>query len=78
MWRKKDTNSYFVAYITLKVKSNFIWYLDSSCSKHMCGDRSLFKLTLKDIKGGAIAFGDRSNYEILGKANTHTQQYISS
>ena len=33
------------------------WYLDSACSRHMTGDKRSF-LSLKNIKGGNVAFGN--------------------
>ena len=43
-----------------------LWYLDSDCSRHMTGDRSLFKV-FKSKKGGNITFGDGSKSQIKGK-----------
>jgi transposase InsO family protein len=41
------------------------WYLDSGCSRHMTGDRSLFSsLVAKD--GGYVTFGDNNKGKIIG------------
>ncbi|XP_069150603.1 uncharacterized protein [Solanum lycopersicum] len=39
------------------------WYLDSACSRHMIGDKRSF-LSLKNIKGGNVAFGNGKSGEI--------------
>ena len=44
----------------LKVFNSCLWYLDSSCSRHMTGDKSLFK-TLKEKEDGFVTFGDGSH-----------------
>jgi len=41
------------------------WYLDSGCSRHMTGDRSLF-LTLTMIEGGTVGFGGNQTGKIIG------------
>ena len=38
----------------------------NSCSRHMTGDRSLFKV-FKSKKGGNVTFGDGSKSQIKGK-----------
>ena len=43
-----------------------LWYLDNSCSRHITGDKSLFK-TLKEKEDGFVTFGDGSHLEVLGK-----------
>ena len=42
-----------------KVMDTCLWYLDSGCSRHMTGDRSLFKV-FESKKGGNVTFGDGS------------------
>ena len=45
---------------SLKVFNSCLWYLDSGCSHHMTGDKSLFK-TLKDKVSDYVTFGDGSH-----------------
>ena len=40
-------------------------YLDSGCSHHMMGERSMF-LDLQPLKGGTIAFGGNQQGHIAG------------
>ena len=42
---------------SLKVFNSCLWYLDSGCSHHMTGDKSLFK-SLKEKVGDYVTFGD--------------------
>ena len=56
----------FMMKSAFKVMDTCLWYLDSSCSRHMTGDKSLFK-TFKSKKGGNVTFGDGSKSQIKGK-----------
>ena len=49
-----------------KVLDTCLWYLDSGYSRHMIGDRYLFKV-FKSKKGANITFGDGSKSQIKGK-----------
>ena len=51
---------------SLKVFNSCLWYLDNGCSRHMTGDKSLFK-SLKEKVGNYVIFGDRSHAQVLGK-----------
>ena len=48
---------FFMMHIALQVMNSSLWYLDSGCSRHMTGDRSLFK-TFEPKRGGNVTFGD--------------------
>lgn len=76
VWIKKDTNNCFVAYVALKAKDDFVWYLDSGCSRHMCGDKMLF-ISLEDYKVGSITFGDGGKASILGKGIVEFPGFLS-
>ena len=51
---------------SLKVFNSCLWYLDSGCSRHMTGYKSLFK-SLKEKVGDYVTFGDGSHAQVLGK-----------
>ena len=51
---------------SLKVFNSCLWYLDNGHSRHMTGDKSLFK-TLKEKISHYVTFGDRSHAQVLGK-----------
>ena len=47
----------YTALIALKAHDSCFWYLDSGYSRHMIGNKGLFK-TLFEGKIGIVAFGD--------------------
>ena len=55
----------FTALTTFKARDSCLWYLDSGCSRHMTGNKGLFK-TLFEGKIGTITFGDGSKSVIRG------------
>ena len=50
----------------MKVFNSCLWYLNSGCSRHMAGDKSLFN-SLKEKENSYVMFGDGSHSQILGK-----------
>ena len=56
----------FMMKSAFKVMDIYLWYLDSGCSRHMTGDRSLFKV-FGFKKSGNVTFGDGSKSQIKGK-----------
>ena len=59
VWVRKDTPKCLVAQYALRTNSSYSWYLDSSCSRNMAGNKEFFKnLVLKDE--GWNTFGDGS------------------
>ena len=56
---------YYTALTTLKACDTCLWYLDSGCSRHMTGNKALFK-TLFEGKIGIVTFGDGSKPVIRG------------
>ena len=60
-----NNNVCYTALTTLKVRDTCLWYLDSGCSRHMTGNKTLFK-TLFEGKIGTVTFGDGSRSVIYG------------
>ena len=56
----------FMMKSAFKVMDTCLWYLDSGCSRHMIGERSLFKV-FESKKGGNVTFGDGSKSQIKEK-----------
>ena len=56
----------FMMKSAFKVMDMCLWYFDSGYSRHMTGDRSLFKV-FESKKGGNVIFGDGSKSHIKGK-----------
>ena len=55
----------YTALTALKARDSCLWYLDSGCSRHMTGNKGLFK-TLFQGKIGTVTFGDGSKSMIRG------------
>ena len=51
---------------SLKVFNSCLWYLDNGCSRHMTGDKSLFK-SLREKVSDYVTFGDGSYAQVLNK-----------
>ena len=49
----------FMMKFAFNVMDICLWYLDSGCSRHMTGGRSLFKV-FESKKGGNVTFGNGS------------------
>ncbi|KAI9153139.1 hypothetical protein LWI28_006603 [Acer negundo] len=64
-WIRRDEYFCHVTQISLKANSSNFWYLDSGCSRHMTGNKNLFK-TLVMKEGGCVAFGDGSKKRVVG------------
>ena len=61
-----DDNYVCYTYLTaLNERDSCLWYLDSGCSRHMTGNKGLFK-TLVEGKIGTVTFGDGSKSVIRG------------
>ena len=43
-----------------------LWYLDTGCSNHMCGDKEVFS-ELDETFRNTVKFGDNSTISVLGK-----------
>jgi hypothetical protein len=66
VWVKKEDNLCLVIHTALKILDICLWYLDSGCSKHMTGDKTLLK-EVQMGKGGRITYGDGSQSKVIGK-----------
>jgi hypothetical protein len=66
VWVKKKDNLCFVVHTALSVLNSCLWYLDSACSRHMTGDKTLFK-ELKEGRSGNITYGDGSKSKVMGQ-----------
>ena len=54
--------------LTLKAQNNKdTWFIDSSCSTHMNGDRNKF-VSLKEKKDGTISFGNDGSSNVIGSS----------
>ena len=44
----------YTALTALKTRDSSLWYLDSGCSRHMTGNKGLFKTLFKEILGQSL------------------------
>jgi len=66
VWIKKEDNLCLVAHTALKILDTYLWYLDSGCSKHKAGDKTILK-EIQMGRRGKITYGDRSQSKVIGK-----------
>ncbi|XP_059451092.1 uncharacterized protein LOC132181880 [Corylus avellana] len=52
-----------VPHTSLKALDSCLWYLDSACSKHMLGDKSVLNC-LNEYRDGSVTFGDGNHAQI--------------
>jgi hypothetical protein len=63
-WKRKESDKCGLV-LSAQRKMN-PWYIDSGCSKHMTGDKSMF-LSLSESKSGNVTFGNDAPGKIKGK-----------
>jgi hypothetical protein len=66
VWVKKEDNLCLVSHTALNILDTCLWYLDSGCSKHMTGNKTLLK-EVQMHKGGWITYGDGNQSKVIGK-----------
>ena len=49
-----------------------LWYLDTGCSNHMCGDKSVFSVLDESFRDD-VKFGDNSKVSVMGKGRVSIQ-----
>lgn len=62
----EDEGRLFMAHSYISPSSNDVWFLDSGCSNHMSGTRSLFK-ELDESQIGDVRLGDNKQMQVAGK-----------
>lgn len=53
-------------------KKEDVWFLDSGCNNHMCGDKSLFT-NLNESFRQEVKLGNNIRMDVLGKGNVRLQ-----
>lgn len=67
----KEEETLLMAYHDQEAKLN-VWYLDSGCSNHMCGNKSLFS-DLNESFNDTVKLGNNSKISVMGKGNIQLQ-----
>ncbi|XP_050387942.1 uncharacterized protein LOC126804739 [Argentina anserina] len=62
-----------VALTAVNTRRNDVWYIDSGCSRHMCGNIEHFTTLNENIVSGIVTFGDARKATILGKGTVESQ-----
>ncbi|GKV46281.1 hypothetical protein SLEP1_g53273 [Rubroshorea leprosula] len=63
---KNDDSSLFMVCHPKEVSKKNVWYLDTGCSNHMCGDKSAFS-NLDESCQDKVKFGDNSTIAVKGR-----------
>lgn len=74
-WVKKDDLKCLVIHTTLRAGKTSRWYLDSGCSKHMTGEKSLFT-HLAEAHDGRVTFGDGNSTRIVEKGTIEVPRIL--
>lgn len=61
----EEESGLFMAHSPIVDSSSGVWYIDSGCSNHMCGSKSLFK-HLDDSRKGEVRLGDNKPMQVGG------------
>jgi len=62
----KDEGILMMANEVVILDSDMVWYLDTSVSNHMCGNKHLL-LVIQEIEDGHVSFGDSTKVPIKGR-----------
>ncbi|XP_050383487.1 uncharacterized protein LOC126800215 [Argentina anserina] len=62
-----------VAITALSARQEDTWYIDSGCSRHMCGNKHWFSDLEESGVTGAVTFGDGKKAKIRGKCSIRSQ-----
>lgn len=73
--REEEVSLLMVCHVKEEIQPN-LWYLDTGCSNHMCGDKKAFS-DLDESFRSTVKFGDNSTMSVMGKGTIgiHTKKY---
>ncbi|KAL5766858.1 hypothetical protein ACOSP7_017475 [Xanthoceras sorbifolium] len=63
--KEEEVSLLMVCHVNEETQQN-MWYLDTGCSNHMCGDKKVFSDLDKSFRN-IVKFGDNSTVSIMGK-----------
>lgn len=69
--KEEEVSLLMVCNVNQQANKN-LWYLDTVCSNHMCGDKSIF-FELDETFHDNVKFGDNSKVSVMGKGKVTIQ-----
>lgn len=69
--KEEDVPLLMVCHVKEETQQN-MWYLDTGCSNHMCGDKEAFS-DLDESFRSSVKFGDKSMVYVMGKGKVTVQ-----
>jgi hypothetical protein len=69
--KEEDVSFSMVCHVKEETQQN-MWYLDTGCSNHMCGDKEAFS-DLDESFRSSVKFGDNSMVSVMGKGKVTVQ-----
>ena len=66
MGEKKNELKCLIVHTVVRASESHSWYLDSGCSHHMTGNKSLFT-SFTEFDGGNVTFRDGNVARVKGK-----------
>jgi hypothetical protein len=69
--REEDVSLLMACHVKEETQPN-MWYLDTGCSNHMCGDKKAF-FDLDESFRSTVKFGDNSTVSVMGKGKVGIQ-----
>ena len=60
----------FVVHTALRASESHSWYIDSGCSYHITGNKSLFT-SFTEFDGGNVTFGDSNVAKVKDKGTIY-------
>ena len=65
---KKEVETLLMSVQANQEPESDVWYVDTSCSNHMCGSKSSFSY-LNERFHSTVSLGDCSTVKVMGKGN---------
>ena len=65
--KEEEVSLLMACHVKEEIHQN-MWYLDTGCSNHMCGDKTMFS-DLDEAFRNTVSFGDNSKVSVMGKAS---------
>ena len=69
--KEEEVSLLMACHIKVATQQN-MWYLDTGCSNHMCGEKEAFS-DLDESFHSSVKFGDNSTVSVMGKGKVTIQ-----